>query len=83
MLGTSPPRRYSPELNLRANALLSPGRFFAANELKAMMAYVVVSYDVKFEKEGVRPENIYAALGISPDPNARVLFKKRDSITSG
>nr|BAD94562.1 cytochrome P450 [Phanerodontia chrysosporium]BAL05132.1 cytochrome P450 [Phanerodontia chrysosporium] len=59
-----------------------PGRFFAANELKAMMAYVVVNYDVKFEKEGVRPENIYAAMGISPDPNARVLFRKRESIVS-
>lgn len=42
-----------------------------------MMAYVVVHYDVKFEKEGVRPENVHKALTISPDPKAQVLFKER------
>lgn len=57
----------------------SPGRFFAANELKAMMAHVIVNYDVKFEKEGVRPENVYTGLSIQPDPDARVLFRKRRS----
>lgn len=57
----------------------SPGCFFAANELKIMMAYVVANYDVKFEREGVRPKNVHVALTISPDPEARVLFKERKS----
>nr|BAL05135.1 cytochrome P450 [Phanerodontia chrysosporium]BAL05136.1 cytochrome P450 [Phanerodontia chrysosporium] len=56
-----------------------PGRFFAANELKAMLAYLVVNYDVKFEKEGVRPENMHVGLTISPDPAGKVLFRKRRS----
>ncbi|KAF8145980.1 hypothetical protein K438DRAFT_1629082, partial [Mycena galopus ATCC 62051] len=32
-----------------------PGRFFAVTELKAMMAHLVMNYDVKAEVEGVRP----------------------------
>lgn len=38
--------------------LLAPARrFFAANELKIMMANLVLKYDVKFADEGRRPEN--------------------------
>lgn len=59
--------------------ILSPGRFFAANELKIMMTYVVMNYDVKFEQEGVRPENVHLGLAIMPDPKAKVLFRKRRS----
>ena len=55
----------------------SPGRFFAANELKAMMAYIIANYDVKFEQEGVRPKNIHVSQTITPHPEARVLFRQR------
>ncbi|KAF7367742.1 hypothetical protein MSAN_00838100 [Mycena sanguinolenta] len=34
------------------------GRFFAATELKAMMAHLVLNYDVKPEVEGARPADI-------------------------
>ena len=59
--------------------VLSPGRFFAANELKAMMAHVVMNYDVKFEQEGVRPPNKWYGLSLGPDPTAKVLFRKRQN----
>ncbi len=55
----------------------SPGRFFAMNELKAMMAHLVVSYDVKFEQEGVRPLDHGGKLSNFPAPTAQVLFRKR------
>ncbi|KAJ3488343.1 hypothetical protein NLI96_g2934 [Meripilus lineatus] len=54
-----------------------PGRFFAANELKAMMAHILVSYDVMFENKGVRPPNEGFGTAIIPSPTARVLFRKR------
>jgi len=54
-----------------------PGRFFAANELKAMLAYVVMTYDVKMENEGVRPANSYFITNCIPDRKAHVLFRKR------
>ena len=55
----------------------SPGRFFAANELKAMLAYIVLNFDIKLEGDGKRPENIHWGPAVIPDLNARVLFRKR------
>ncbi|TFK45956.1 cytochrome P450 [Heliocybe sulcata] len=55
-----------------------PGRFFAANELKAMMAHVVSTYDIKFA-DGVQPANTYFATACVPDNKAKVLFRKRSS----
>lgn len=54
----------------------SPGRFFAANKLKVMMAHLVLNYDVKMEKEGVRPPNTSAAMACAPDLTAEVMFKR-------
>jgi len=54
-----------------------PGRFFAAQELKAMMAHLVVTYDVKMEKEGVVPEPTYIAAQLLTDSKAEVMFRRR------
>jgi len=56
-----------------------PGRFFAANELKMMMAHLVLTYDVKLENEGVRPPNQWFASVCVPNEEAEVLFRKRQS----
>lgn len=55
----------------------SPGRFFASNELKALLAFVVLNYDVKLEKDGVRPPDEYFGNSIIPNRTAKVLFRKR------
>jgi hypothetical protein len=55
----------------------SPGRFFAVNELKAMLAYVVLNYDVKTEEDGVRPSAKWFAHQSVPNPTASVMFRKR------
>ncbi|TFK56599.1 cytochrome P450 [Heliocybe sulcata] len=54
-----------------------PGRFFAAAELKAMMAHLVMNYDVKLEAEGVRPKDLWLSTSRSPNRTAKVLFRKR------
>jgi len=54
-----------------------PGRFFAANELKAMLAHTVLNYDVKLEREGRRPDNIWLGVNILPSPTTNVMFRKR------
>jgi len=54
-----------------------PGRFFAATELKAMMAHLVINYDVKAEVEGVRPPDTVFGTRISPNATAKVYFRKR------
>ena len=58
----------------------SPGRFFAANELKAMLAYIVLNYDLKIDGDGPRPANIYYATGVIPAINGQVLFRKRTDV---
>ncbi|KAI5118160.1 hypothetical protein M0805_005782 [Coniferiporia weirii] len=57
-----------------------PGRFFAVNELKAMMAYVLLMYGIKLETEGIRPANLWMGTRLSPNPAAKVLFRKRSTI---
>ncbi|KAJ7480645.1 cytochrome P450 [Mycena latifolia] len=54
-----------------------PGRFFAATELKAMLAHLVVNYDIKAEVEGVRPPNNNFGTMTTPSATGKVLFRKR------
>jgi cytochrome P450 len=54
-----------------------PGRFFAGNELKAMMAHLLLHYDIGAEVEGVRPKNVHMGQAIMPNMGAKVMFRKR------
>ncbi|ESK83170.1 cytochrome p450 [Moniliophthora roreri MCA 2997] len=54
-----------------------PGRFFAVNELKALIAHILLTYDLKLENEGAMPPvRWFGASGIQDD-KTRVLFRKR------
>ncbi|KAH8828909.1 cytochrome P450 [Flagelloscypha sp. PMI_526] len=53
-----------------------PGRFFAATEIKLVMAYLVINFDMRF-KNGKRPENHVLGPALSANETAQVLFKKR------
>ena len=55
----------------------SPGRFFAANELKTMLAHLVLHYDVRFAEEGKRPANVRFGPADLPSHTAKVLFRRR------
>ena len=55
----------------------SPGRFFAANELKAMLAHILLNYDVKMADGGGRPENVWIGVSSLPNTGAEMLFRKR------
>ena len=54
-----------------------PGRYFATSELKLMLAHVVMNYDIKLEKEGVKPEDLWIATARVPNPTTEVLFRRR------
>ncbi|KAI0640730.1 cytochrome P450 [Trametes meyenii] len=56
-----------------------PGRFFAANELKAMLAYIVLHYDLKLPDGTEPPVNSYDALSVMPAPKGKVMFRKRQA----
>lgn len=65
-----------------------PGRFFASNESKIILATLLLKYDIRFEhqekiKEGKmlgkceRPANLVFADACFPNPEVKVLFRKR------
>ena len=58
--------------------LSSPGRYFASNELKAILAHLILNYDVKLGGDGSRPPEVYFSLSVIPALGGRVLFKKRN-----
>ncbi|KAJ7796325.1 cytochrome P450 [Mycena olivaceomarginata] len=54
-----------------------PGRFFAATELKAMMAHLVINYDVQAEVDGVQPANEVFNARAAPSATRKLRFRKR------
>jgi len=55
-----------------------PGRFFAVNEVKAMMANILINYDIKLPGDSkVVPPGIWFGAGRGPNTSAHVLFRKR------
>ena len=55
---------------------ISPGRLFAVNEMKAVIAHIVATYDVRFEEGKGVPRPICIAELRLPG-RANVLFRTR------
>ena len=57
------------------------GRFFASYEIKIIMAYLLLHYEFKFPDEVTeRPKNLNFELQSAPDPNVKVLFRRRKDV---
>ena len=57
-------------------AYCSPGRFFAVNNLKLMLAFALLRYDFKTENS-MRPKDWHFQGMIIPDFKAKILIKRR------
>lgn len=77
MHGASPFVARLPVINFPIPRCTSPGRFFAAHELKMMMAHLVLTYDLKLENPGVRPKDTWFGTSRIPNADAEVMFRKR------
>lgn len=55
-----------------------PGRFFAASEIKVVLAYLLQHYDIKLEEGHERPENHHRGAIVSPSGQGKVLLRKRE-----
>ncbi|KAG7090375.1 hypothetical protein E1B28_009494 [Marasmius oreades] len=53
-----------------------PGRFFAVNVLKLILASLILKYDIKFEREGEVPPNEWLSVNNMPNTSAKVLVRK-------
>ena len=56
--------------------LRSPGRFFASTMMTAMMAHLVLNYDMEL-KDGVRPPDQWFQMICSPNRAAEIMFRRR------
>lgn len=54
-----------------------PGRFFASAEIKVVLAYFLMHYDLKLKPGEVKPGQQHWGLAILPNPTAEVLFRAR------
>jgi cytochrome P450 len=54
-----------------------PGRFFASNEIKIVLAHLLLQYDFKFPDDQGRPKGLSHGPDCMTDPKARILFKAR------
>lgn len=54
-----------------------PGRFFATQEIKAIMAHILGTYDVRFSEGQKRPESLDVETQCLPHPEATLEFRRR------
>ncbi|KAF2787550.1 putative cytochrome P450 [Melanomma pulvis-pyrius CBS 109.77] len=54
-----------------------PGRFFAVNEMKMILARFLVGYEFKFPEGKERPRNFFLEEYIVPDPRAKLMMRNR------
>ncbi|KAM7220185.1 cytochrome P450 [Rhypophila decipiens] len=55
-----------------------PGRFFVANELKLVLGYMLMNYDIEPAVEGMeRPKNRWYGINMVPDLSAMVRIRRR------
>ncbi|TGJ87898.1 hypothetical protein E0Z10_g821 [Xylaria hypoxylon] len=54
-----------------------PGRFFAAQEIKLILSYLLLNYDIKLRDGEARPNPVVFMMTKSPSQTAEVLFRRR------
>ncbi|PIL25700.1 cytochrome P450 [Ganoderma sinense ZZ0214-1] len=59
-----------------------PGRYFAGYGIKAILAQIILEYDLKLGGDGVRPADIHVGTTVMPAMDGRVLFRKRGASSS-
>ncbi|KAI5364932.1 Putative cytochrome P450 [Septoria linicola] len=63
--------------NWGAGRSACPGRFFASNEIKLMLSYLLQNYEFKWKGGEGRPESAVIDWNILPDREKEVLFRRR------
>ncbi len=64
-------------MNFGAGKHACPGRFFAGNEVKMMLSYFLLHYDMKLKDGEERPKPMMLMMSKTPNPNGEVMFRRR------
>ena len=54
-----------------------PGRFFASNEVKIALCYMLLKYDWRLENEAQRPQNMLISTELIADPRVKLMYRRR------
>lgn len=57
-----------------------PGRFYTSDEMKMVIAHLLLKYDWMFPNGQQRPKNFTIDTDMYPDPGARVMLRRREII---
>lgn len=58
-----------------------PGRFFASNEIKIILAHLVMNYDWKFAEGQEVPKRLEVGADFVTNPYGRLVYRQRENIT--
>ncbi|CAK7220709.1 hypothetical protein SBRCBS47491_004279 [Sporothrix bragantina] len=64
-------------MNFGAGKHACPGRFFAGNEIKMMLSYYLINFDMKLKGGEERPKPMMIMMSKTPNPEGEVLFRRR------
>lgn len=64
-------------VNFGAGRHACPGRFFAGNEIKLILAYFVLRYEVRLKQGEERPKPMAYVMTKSPNTTAELEFRRR------
>lgn len=67
-------------VNFGAGKHACPGRFFAANQIKMVLAQLLLSYDVRLKEGQARPKCMVVMMSRTPDMKGEVLFRRRSRV---
>lgn len=67
-------------INFGAGKHACPGRFFASNEIKLVLAHLLINYDIRLKKGEERPKAMSVVMTKAPSPNAELEFKRRSLV---
>ncbi|KAK7420012.1 hypothetical protein QQX98_003018 [Neonectria punicea] len=64
-------------INFGAGKHACPGRFFAGNEVKLVLAYMLITYDIRLKEGEQRPKGMAVVMTKAPSPDMELEFRRR------
>lgn len=55
-----------------------PGRFFAGTEIKMLLAYFLLGYDMRLKDGEERPRGYLVMMSKGPNPEGEIMFRRRE-----